>query len=275
MTEINNQSHLKVTPSNKYTDSLVNMEQIIEAERKKKKLIKNSIIAGVAFIFIFALYSKYQEGAEERAREAREAERKAKIEEERRKKNIHRVTTTIFIEDRLHNIKTNLITSMNKESIDTTKETFYINKFTKLFDKEGEKLISNIEEICESEAGKETEVIDICIENNEKAAEKRIQGMRKDLIADIEKSILDLKFLERNSKLQKIIDTITSKLQNEKNILKTYTSQLDSYIINGKNPPASLKMNIDDTNYNIDNYQHHINQYKNMKLSEKLEIVEP
>lgn len=284
--ELNNQSHLKVTPGDEYTDKLINMAQIIEAEAKKKKLIKNTIISGVAFIFIFALYSKYQEWATERerlaietekleAKKKAENERKARIEEQRKKDNIYRVEHTIFIDNKIRAAKNKLVASLNKESMDTTKETFYINKFTKLFDEEENKLISNIENICTKEAGKETEAIDKCVQKNKNAAEKGFPSIKKDLIANIKKSILDLKFIERNSKLRKIIDTTKHELQNEKNTLRTYTTQLDSYIINGKNPPSSLQKKIDDTHYNIDNYQHKINQYKKVMQSKKLEIVEP
>ena len=273
--ELKSQSYLNVIPSDKYTDKLINMVQIIEAEKKKKKLLINSVIAVIVIIFISILYTMYQEGAEKRALEAEEVERMAKIEEKRRKNNIHRVKNTVFIDARINTVKNNLVASINNESMDTTKETFYINKFTKLFDEEGNKLVLNIENICKSEAGQETEAIDECIENNKKEAGKRISSMRKDLIADIKKSILDLKFLERNSKLQKIIDTISSKLQNEKNILRKYTSQSDSYIINGENIPASLKNNIKNTHYNIENYQHHIKHYKSIIRSKNLEISKP
>ena len=284
--ELKSQSYLNVIPSDKYTDKLINMVQIIEAEKKKKKLIKNSIIAVIALIVISTLYTMYQDGAKERARvereaerkakiEKQEAERKAKVEEQRKKDNIYRVKHTIFIDKKINTVKNNLVASLNNESIDTTKETFYINKLTKLFNEEENKLISNIENMCTNEAGKETEAIDECIKNNKQEAVKRIPSVKKDLIDNIKKSILDLKFLERNSKLQKSIDTIKGKLQNEKKALKTYTIQSDSYIINGKNLPASLEKNIENTNYNIENYQHQIKHYKNNMKSEKLEIVKP
>ncbi len=284
--ELKSQSYLNVIPSDKYTDKLINMVQIIEAEKKKKKLIKNSIIAVIALIVISTLYNKYQEGAQEREHvereaerkaeiEKQEAERKAKIEKQRKKDNIYRVKHTIFIDEKINAVKNNLVASINNESMDTTKETFYINKLTKLFNEEENKLISNIENICKNEAGKETEVIDECIKNNKKEAVKRIPNVKKDLIANIKKSILDLKFLERNSKIQKIIDTISSKLQNEKNILRKYTSQSDSYIINGENIPASLENNIKNTHYNIENYQHHIKHYKRIIRSKNLEISKP
>lgn len=284
--ELNNQSYLKVTPGDEYTDRLINMAQMIAAEDKKKKLIKNAIIAGVALIFISVLYSKYQEWSAERERLAMEAEkleakkkaeneRKAKIEEKRKKDNIYRVEHTIFIDNKIRAVKNKLVAALNRESLDTTKETFYINKFTKLFDEEENKLISNIENICTKEAGKETEAIDTCVQNNKNAAAKGFPGIKKDLIAKIKKSILDLKFVERNLKLQKIIDTFSRKLQNENNTLKTYTAQLDSYIINGKNPPSSLEKKIDNTHYNIDNYQHQIKHYKKIMQSDTLEIAEP